>query len=74
MDPSMTLVNGQPVPKIVKELATEEDGGVNTAVVAFLHDGYVRGGAADPDRDTQIRPAPAVDHEADTVVTAPPEE
>ena len=62
MDPYTTLVNGQPVPKLIKELATDDAGGVNTAVVAFLHEDYVRGSESDtlirkpvdPDADTQI--------------------
>lgn len=68
MDPSTTLVNGQPVPKVVKELATDDAGGVNTAVVKFLHDDYVRSSES----DTLIR-KPLVDHEADTVIEPPPE-
>lgn len=64
-----TLLNGQPVPADVVDLATRDDGGVNTAVVAFLHPDYVRTGQ----QDTAIRAAPAREiHEADTLVTAPP--
>ena len=67
MDPEITLLNGQPIPRDVKELATDDSGGVNTAVVAFLDDRYVRTG----DQDTQIRPAPKPPSEVDTLIEKP---
>ena len=68
MDPITTLLNGQPVPTDIVELATD-DTGVNTAIVAFLHRDYVRSA----ENDTQIRRAMTPDeHEADTLIVAPP--
>lgn len=50
MDSQDTLINGQPVPREIKELASSEDG-VNTAIVAFLHPDFKR----TSDADTLIR-------------------
>ena len=41
MDGNTTLINGQPIGRDVKEIAADEDG-VNTAIVGFFEDAYVR--------------------------------
>lgn len=70
MNPEITLLNGQPIPKDVKELATDDaTGAVNTAVVAFLDTSYVR----KAEQDTLIRARPPVDFEADTLIEKAPE-
>ena len=67
MESGITLVNGKPVSKLMKELATEKDGSVQPEVLAFLDDGYKNS------CDTQIRrPMSREEHEADTVITKPP--